>query len=83
MHGNINHTETLIMRDFTGEVRFADEGRALTIDVLKTSQLAMATKEEVHITIAYHENQTFPDHITEITMDWINNLHAGQNNRQP
>ena len=52
-----------IMLDFTSKVRLANEGRALTIEVLKTNQLNMATKSEIHITMAYHENQTFPEHI--------------------
>ena len=41
-----------IILDFTGKVRLANEGRALTIEVLKTSQLNMATKRPLHITLA-------------------------------
>ena len=65
---------TLIMLDFTGKVRFADEGEALAIDVLKTNPLNMATKTEIHITIAYHQAQDLPDRIIETTKRWIGNL---------
>ena len=43
-------------------------------DVLKTNQLDFASKKHLHITIAYHDFQDFPDHIMEITKDWIGNL---------
>ena len=67
-----------IILDFTGDVRIADDGKALTIDVLKTNKLAMATKDVLHITIAYHENQVFPEHIVKAATCWMGNLHIHQ-----
>ena len=65
---------TLTLLVFTGKVRLASEGRALTIEVLKTSQLIMATKSQLHVTLAYHADQTFLEHIVKTTEKWINNL---------
>ena len=69
---------TLTTLVFTGKVRLASKGRALTIEVLKTSQLIMATKSQLHITLAYHADQTFPEHIVKTTEKWINNLSISQ-----
>ena len=62
---------TLSILFFTGKVRFASEGRALTIEVLKTSQTNVATNSQFHITLAYHADQTFQERIVRITKEWI------------
>ena len=58
---------TLSILFFTGKVRLASERRTLTIEVLKMNQLNMATKSQLHITLAYHADQTFPERIVRIT----------------
>ena len=60
--------------DFAGEIEIIHDGKCLMAKVLKTTQLNLATKELLHITIAYHENVDLPYNIEEITKEWIGNL---------
>ena len=55
-----------VIFDFTGEVHIAEKGKALMVDVLKTNQLDLASKQ-LHLTIAYHQAQDLPDRIVETT----------------
>ena len=60
--------------EFNGEVNVSQKGKALTIGVIKTDQLSMASKELLHITIAYHASMDFPANIIEHTEKWLGSL---------
>ena len=51
---------TPINLHFNGRVRMAANGKALTVGVAKKGHLQVATKEQLHITIAYHATMEFP-----------------------
>ena len=63
-----------VILKFTGEVNISPKGKALTIGVLKTDQLSMASKELLHITIAYHASMDFPANIIEHTGKWLSSF---------
>ena len=44
------------------------------VDVLETNQHDLASKKQLHITIAYHHSQDLLDHIVETTKRWIGSL---------
>ena len=67
-----------IIIDFTGEVNIVQNGKALTIGVLKTEQFSMACKGALHITIAYHASKDFQDNIIENIERWLHNLRIHQ-----
>ena len=56
-----------IVVDFTGDVIISSDGRCLMAVVLKTTQLDLATKEHLHITMAYHLKGDLPRDIGKIT----------------
>ena len=61
---------------FNGEVNISLKGKALTIGVIKTDQLSMASKDQLHITIAYHTLMDLPANIIEHTTKWLSSLRS-------
>ena len=60
--------------EFNGEVNVSVKGKAPTIGVIKTDQFSMASKDHLHITIAFHKLMDLPANIIEQTTKWLSSL---------
>ena len=54
------------------------DGKCLMVQVMKTTHLSFATREDLHITIAYHADVDLPMDIVKITRRWLRGLSISQ-----
>lgn len=63
--------------EFTCKVEL-DDNKCLMAQVRKTPQLNFATKDDLHFTIAYHNNAEFLANTIEIIRRWLQSLTISQ-----